>query len=105
MNGLKIIAHKEAWSNYVSIAAFFPRGEMGVSACAMPLTMVDKRECELVEPMVTIDPQAAQGLMDSLWDCGLRPSEGSGSAGALAATQRHLEDMRRLVFKSEGAKP
>ena len=105
MNGLKIIARKDSWSNYVAIAAFFPSGPLGASSYAMPLVMRDAKECEMIEPMVTIDPQAAQGLMDSLWDCGLRPSEGSGSAGALAATQRHLDDMRRLVFKSEGAKP
>jgi hypothetical protein len=41
----------------------------------------------------------AQTLMDDLWRAGLRPTEGAGSAGALAATQRHLEDMRTLVFK------
>jgi len=50
-------------------------------------------------PTFVLDKAAAQLLMDDLWNCGLRPSEGSGSAGALAATQRHLEDMRRLVFK------
>jgi len=36
--------------------------------------------------------------MDELWQCGLRPSEGSGSAGSLAATERHLADMRKLAF-------
>ena len=41
----------------------------------------------------------AQELMDALWDAGLRPTEGSGSAGALAATQAHLKDMQRIVFK------
>lgn len=50
-------------------------------------------------PTLTIDITASQALMDELWDCGLRPSEGSGSAGSLAATERHLEDMRALVFK------
>jgi hypothetical protein len=40
----------------------------------------------------------AQDLMDRLWAAGLRPVEGRGSAGALAATERHLEDMRKLVF-------
>ena len=53
-----------------------------------------------VLPPVTLDKTAAQKLIDELWDCGLRPSEGSGSAGCLAATQRHLEDMRTLVFKN-----
>jgi len=49
---------------------------------------------------MTIKPEMAQELMDSLWQCGIRPSEGSGSAGSLAATQGHLLDMRKLVSKS-----
>jgi hypothetical protein len=47
----------------------------------------------------------AQALMDRLWKAGLRPTEGSGSAGALAATQDHLKDMRRLVFDCPDPKP
>lgn len=41
----------------------------------------------------------AQHLMDMLWQCGLRPTEGAGSAGSLAATQAHLKDMRAIVSK------
>lgn len=40
----------------------------------------------------------AQLLMDNLWEVGIRPSEGSGSAGSLAATQKHLNDMRTIAF-------
>lgn len=47
---------------------------------------------------IDLDDRGAQFLMDRLWECGLRPTEGSGSAGSLAATQKHLEDMRALVF-------
>lgn len=43
----------------------------------------------------------AQSLMDELWNVGIRPTEGTGSAGSLAATERHLADMRALVFKTE----
>lgn len=46
----------------------------------------------------------SQTLMDDLWACGLRPTEGTGSAGSLAATERHLADMRALVFKLEPRK-
>jgi hypothetical protein len=55
---------------------------------------------DFVEPCLRLDRDMAQQLMDNLWQCGLRPSEGSGSAGALAATQKHLEDMRALVFET-----
>jgi hypothetical protein len=47
---------------------------------------------------IDLNDGAAQLLMDRLWECGLRPTEGSGSAGSLSATQKHLEDMRTLVF-------
>jgi hypothetical protein len=55
---------------------------------------------EYVEPQ-QISMVAAQTLMDDLWSSGLRPTEGSGSAGALAATERHLADMQKLVFKNQ----
>jgi len=48
-----------------------------------------------------LSDENAQQLMDALWNIGVRPTEGAGSAGSLAATIRHLEDMRALVFKKE----
>jgi len=67
------------------------------TACAQPLTM---KIGEVFQETFTLPKESAQALMDGLWECGLRPTEGSGSAGALAATQRHLEDMRLLAFKN-----
>lgn len=68
--------------------------------------IVFKRNEELFQPdpspAVSLEPQAAQKLIDDLWDCGLRPSEGTGSAGQLAAVQKHLEDFRTIVFKKLG---
>ena len=46
-----------------------------------------------VPPAFDLQLQDAQQLMDELWHVGLRPSEGTGSAGALAATQAHLKEM------------
>ncbi len=48
--------------------------------------------------MCSISTDAAQQLMDDLWQCGLRPSEGTGSAGAMAAVEKHLADMRTIAF-------
>lgn len=42
---------------------------------------------------------ALQSLMDTLWDNGFRPAD-IGTAGHLAATQKHLDDMRALVSKA-----
>ena len=54
----------------------------------------------IAEPFARLEIQAAQQLMDELWQCGLRPSEGTGSAGSLKATQDHLSDMQKTVYKS-----
>ena len=49
-----------------------------------------------------IPRQTAQELMDALWNCGLRPSEGSGSADALRAVERNREDLKEIVDKLLG---
>lgn len=54
---------------------------------------------ERTEPTFRLPYANAQMLMDDLWACGIRPTEGAGSAGALAATQAHLKDLQRLVFE------
>ena len=46
---------------------------------------------------IEIPHATAQELMDALWDCGLRPSEGTGSAGALRAVERHRDDLMSIV--------
>lgn len=40
---------------------------------------------------------AIQSLMDQLWSMGVRPAD-VGTAGHLAATTKHLEDMRAIAF-------
>lgn len=75
----------------------------GIIAIAQPLVMqaVDGRDLGATfPPTAMIDDSAAQGLMDELWRLGIRPTRLKDQAGALEATQRHLEDMRRLVFDS-----
>ena len=49
------------------------------------------------EPTMTLRVDEAQQLMDELWYCGLRPSEGAGSAGSLRATEKHLSDMQAIA--------
>lgn len=44
--------------------------------------------------------EQAQELMDSLWNVGVRPTEGMGSAGSFAAQAAHLSDMRSIAFAS-----
>jgi hypothetical protein len=67
---------------------------------AEPLVMKERDPGEAVDPSFRLSYEHAQVIMDDLWASGVRPTEGHGSAGALAATQKHLDDMRRLVFES-----
>lgn len=44
-----------------------------------------------------LDETAAQVLMDQLWEAGVRPTDAAGSAGAMAAVQANLADLRQMV--------
>ncbi len=82
---------------------FWHRTSTGEVVIPEPIVMkLVKNPDELViarGPDILLSAESAQQLMDELWHVGLRPSEGSGSAGSLAATQRHLNDMRSIVGK------
>lgn len=95
---LEIRCQLEGWhTDKIAVAAIVRDGQ--IISFAEPMTMTPVSTGIYVEPFVRLNRDQAQVLMDDLWQCGLRPSEGAGSAGAMAAVQRHLEDMRTLVFK------
>lgn len=61
------------------------------------------------EPMMRLHHREAkdamQHLLDQLWELGYRPTD-IGTAGHLAATAKHLEDMRTIAFaKLDTPKP
>ncbi len=92
-NNMKILAHKPPWSN--SIELLIKDGE----SVATNIIMTKFDRDVYVDPSLKLSNESAQLLIDELWKAGLRPSEGTGIAGSLKATERHLEDMRTLVFK------
>ncbi len=105
MTNLHIYAQRVDFGLRIALY-IYRRGSAGVDAVAEPLTLrtITNQEVGMShQPTLQLNPTQAQELIDTLWDCGVRPTEGSGSAGALAATQRHLEDMRVLVFQQIGA--
>ncbi len=92
-------AQEQPWRAGISLAVISKTPEK--SFCAKPLVLEEIKDGEAIEPFMTIWPKEAQLLMDDLWHCGIRPSSGEGSVGQLGATQKHLEDMRTLVFKEK----
>lgn len=93
-----LIAQPAPWSNRIEFLLTEIKAGSQMRAVAVAVEMETLDEGVIPSPTFTLDPDEAQALIDQLWNCGLRPTEGTGSAGALAATQNHLADMRRLVF-------
>lgn len=47
------------------------------------------------------DDDSLQAIVDAFANAGIKPSEASKTEGLLVATERHLDDMRALVFKTK----
>ena len=94
---MKAYARLKDYAGVVEVA-LIGRSENGRKWAAKPVEFEEVTPSSIRRPTIQIETRVAQMLMDELWTCGLRPSEGTGSAGALAATQRHLDDMRKIVF-------
>lgn len=92
---VRAIAGRALFSDRIEIQ-FRQRTDTGLYAAR--LTWQHVVDGSVAASTQSLDLAAAQELMDSLWQCGLRPSEGSGSTGALAATERHLADLRQIAF-------
>lgn len=97
MSKLDIFAERQGYGRTIAIY-MASRTESGWSA-AKPTIFEAADDGEIREPWVRLPPHDAQTLMDELWRCGLRPTEGTGSAGSLAATERHLKDMQTIAFQ------
>lgn len=48
-------------------------------------------------PALELTEADAQNLIDELWHLGVRPTEGHGSTGQLAATEKHLDHTTALL--------
>ena len=101
---IKIRAGMQPWENHINLYLYAI--DMEQKKCwESEIKLKEVNEGAVLHPILTFhDKEPLQGLMDSLWDCGIRPTEGTGSAGSLKATQNHLEDMRKLVLKNKYVK-
>lgn len=102
----EIRAERREWGKSIDLVVlnFDEGGERRLVAKPLELVGIDDGMM-IAEPTMRMSPDQAQQMMDALWDCGIRPTAGSGSAGSLAATQEHLADMRKIAFDLLGSKP
>lgn len=49
------------------------------------------------EPTLSMRYEAAQSLLQALWNEGFRPNEGEGTAGQVAALQSHIRFAERVA--------
>jgi len=79
-----------------SLNVYLQAGERGFARDVKFETIDNNKD---VSPSMKIPFKEGQVLMDDLWQAGIRPTEGTGSAGSLRATEKHLSDMRKIAFK------
>ncbi len=101
----RIVCHREPWSGHVRVLYGRINNSNGMVFAAQPAIFVPYHPGAVAPTMLELEIEEAQSLMDEIWNCGIRPTEGAGSAGAFAAQGKHLEDMRSLVFKGQMAMP
>lgn len=102
---IKVQCERKRWSKDIEIIVL-ATDQDGFPSLAAPLVFSKPEEGQHSDaPTLKLRHNEAQDLMDELWNCGLRPSEGTGSAGSLAATERHLKDMQTIamgLLKAQG---
>jgi hypothetical protein len=106
MNGerIHIYLQREMWNDKIGFYMYHiphPSTDGSVEKEVLAITGFTTEPIDegiMLPKALTLNNTEAQRLMDELWNCGLRPSEGSGSAGQLESVRYHLEDMRKLVF-------
>lgn len=96
MNELRLLAERAPWLDAIEFLLAERRHGDPIRYHGKVI-MEEAKDGVYLEPSFVLRMDAAQQLMDELWHCGLRPTEGSGSAGSLAATQAHLKDLQGYV--------
>lgn len=95
---IEVRAEKAWFRNRIEFMVI-QKSENGRTSVGRSITMQTIEEGEAFgDPTFSLRPDEAQAMMDELWRVGLRPSEGTGSAGSLAATERHLKDMQAIAM-------
>lgn len=85
------------WLNSIEIAAFGKLSNGDTKAAVVQWQTIS--EAAELPTLLALSISQAQVLMDDLWNAGIRPTEGAGTAGAMRAAERHIEDLRTIAFR------
>lgn len=92
--------HREDFDRFYSLKGWKRLDDNQVAAM-QPVTLTTHKwnDAPPCPAAMELTKEECQSLIDALWDAGIRPSAGQGSAGQLAAVQDHLNDTRSLLTK------
>lgn len=76
-----------------SICGVIRSGDGRAFMTNITFTTADAGVCLPDEAFFQLEDGKAQALMDDLWSCGVRPTDGAGSAGAMAQAQEHIGNL------------
>ncbi|MCH8622513.1 hypothetical protein [Undibacterium sp. TS12] len=101
---LRASCQLQPWSRTIHLR--LARRHKGKLHTANRVTFSETPEGQAGNPALAMQYEDAQQLLDELWACGLRPSEilaqqvtsSTNHTAVLAATERHLKDMRDMAF-------
>ena len=97
----RVRAKGSPWKGGVEVAVFGPRLNNGDTRVGTIQWETISENAEM-KPLILMRNDQAQVLMDDLWNAGIRPTEGAGTAGAMRAAEHHIADLRRVAFKALG---
>lgn len=102
MDNIRVTCSRREWEGTVAFL-LFEADMSGHKTHVGRNVIMEKLEPDqrIQEPTFTISSEAAQVLVNHLWELGLRPSEYKGQESTVSAVKYHLEDMRRLVFERQ----
>lgn len=81
----------------VHLYARMPDGRIAIPEAAVTMRILEPEDTTRSEPVLNVGKEALQALIDELWHLGIRPTEGHGSTGQIAATEKHLDHTTHLL--------
>lgn len=92
-------ASRVPWRGAIEIGIFRSYGSSEMQFLTLEEVPQTVSEGAVIEPAFELREELAQMLMDELWVCGIRPTEGAGTAGAMRAAENNLKDLREVTAR------
>ena len=94
-NNIRFVAERNGARRCITLFATCDQGSSGEKSVVIPTVELQTMASgEMLPEFMALSFKESQNLMDELFACGVRPSEGGDASGVVAAKNEHLEDLR-----------